>query len=44
MNLNKKCTVKPFSLLVIDTTLVSNNTLRFGKNFYRKNIITNYDN
>ena len=28
----KKCTVKPYSFLVIDTTLASNNSSRFRKN------------
>ena len=36
----RKCTVKPFSFLVIDTTLPSNNLLRFRKNLN----ITNDDN
>ena len=28
----KKCTAEPYSFLVIDTTLPSNNSLRFRKN------------
>ena len=28
----RKCTVKPYSFLVIDTTLSSNNPLKFRKN------------
>ena len=32
MNLYKKCTEKPYSFLVIDTTLASDNPLRFRKN------------
>ena len=36
----KKCTDKPYSFLVIDTTLPSNNPLRFRKNLN----ITNDDN
>ena len=32
MNLYKKCTAKPFSFMVIDTTLASDNPLRFRKN------------
>ena len=32
MNLYEKSTVEPYSLLVTDTTLSSNNPLRFGKN------------
>ena len=30
----KKCTDKPYSFLVNDTTLASDNTLRFRKNLY----------
>ena len=30
----KKCTDDPYSLLVNDTTLSSNNPLRFRKNLY----------
>ena len=33
INLYKKCTTKPYSFLVIDTTLASDNSLHFGKNF-----------
>ena len=33
MNLYKKCTEKPYSFLAIDTTLASDNLLRFRKNF-----------
>ena len=32
MNLYKKCTVKPYSILVIDATLASDYSLRFRKN------------
>ena len=32
MNLYKKCTANPYSLLVIDTTLASDNPLCFRKN------------
>ena len=32
MNLYKKCTVEPFYVLVIDATLASDNSLRFGRN------------
>ena len=32
INLYKTCTVKPYSFLVIDTTLASDNLLRFRKN------------
>ena len=31
MDLYKKCTAKPYSVLVIDATLASDNTLRFKK-------------
>ena len=32
MNLYKKCTGKPYSFLVTDATLASDNPLRFRKN------------
>ena len=32
MNLYKKCNAKPYSFLVFDATLVSDNPLRFRKN------------
>ena len=32
MNLFKKCTAKPYSFLVIDATLASDNPSRFRKN------------
>ena len=32
MNIYKKCTAKPYSFLVIDTTLASENPLRFRNN------------
>ena len=34
MNLYKKCTAKPYSFLVIDATLASDNPL-----FFRKNLV-----
>ena len=34
----KKCTDKPYSFLVIDTTLPSDDPLRFRKNFNNNNI------
>ena len=40
INIYKECTDKPYSFLVIDTTLPSNNPLRFRKNLN----ITNDDN
>ena len=40
INIYKKCRDKPYSFLVIDTTLPSNNPLRFRKNLN----ITNDDN
>ena len=40
INIYKKCTDKPYSFLVIDTALPSNNLLRFRKNLN----ITNDDN
>ena len=33
-NIHKKCTVEPYSFFVNDTTLASNNPLRFRKNFF----------
>ena len=36
MNLYKKCTAKPYSFLVIDTTLPSDNSLRFRKNLVER--------
>ena len=44
MNLSKKYTAKPYSVLVIDVTLASDNPLRFRKNLMEKNIKTNHDN
>ena len=44
MNLYKKCTTKPYSSLVIDTILASDNHSRFRKKSFRKNIKTNHDN
>ena len=34
INTYKKCTDKPYSFLVDDTTLASDDPLRFGKNLY----------
>ena len=36
MNLYKKCTAKPYSFLVIDATLASDNLLRFRKNLVER--------
>ena len=36
MNLYKKCTEKPYSFLVIDTTLASDNSLHFRKNLLER--------
>ena len=36
MNLYKKCTTEPYSFSVIDTTLASDNPLRFRKNFLER--------
>ena len=36
MNLYKKCTEKPYSFLVIDTTLASDNFLRVRKNLLER--------
>ena len=47
MNLHKKCTAKPYSFLVIDTPLASDNSLRLRKNLleriFIKNIKVNHD-
>ena len=43
MNLYKKCTAKPYSFLVNNTTLMLDNTSRFRCNLFRKNI-SNSDN
>ena len=46
MNLYKKCTARPYSFLVIDTTPASDNSLCFRKNIFKKydNMATNHDN
>ena len=36
MNLYKKCTAKPHSFLVIDTTLASDNSSRFRKHLLER--------
>ena len=36
MNRFKKCTAKPYSFLVIDTTLESDDPLRFRKNLLER--------
>ena len=36
MSLYKKCAVKPYSFLVIDTTLASDNSSRFRKNILKR--------
>ena len=36
MNLYKKCTTKPYSFLVINAILASDNLLHFAKNFSEK--------
>ena len=36
MNLYKKCTAKPYSFLVIDDTLASDNPLHFRKNLLER--------
>ena len=42
INIYRKCTTKPYSFLVINTTLVSDNPLRFRKLFLECN--KNHDN
>ena len=34
VNIYRKCTAEPYSFLVIDTMLASNNPLRFRKNLF----------
>ena len=41
LNLYKKCTAKPYSFLVIDSTLASDNPSRFRKNILER---INHDN
>ena len=36
MNLYKKCTAKPYSSLVIDTALTTDNSSRFRKNLWEE--------
>ena len=36
MNLYKQCTAKPYSFLIIDTTLALDNTSRFRKNILER--------
>ena len=36
MHLYKKCTAKPYSFLIIDATLASDNPLRFRKNLLER--------
>ena len=36
MNLYKKCAAEPYSFLVVDTTLASDNSLRFRKNLFER--------
>ena len=42
INIYRKCTSKPYSFLVIDNTLASNNPVRFRKNLFKYN--KNHDN
>ena len=42
INFYRKCTGKPYSVLVIDTTLASDNPLRFRKIIFKYN--KNHDN
>ena len=44
MNLYKKCTAKPYSFLVIDASLASDNLSHFRKNLLETNIIMAIDN
>ena len=42
INLYKKCSAKPYSFLVIDTTLSLDNPLRFQKKSFRINMKTSW--
>ena len=44
LNFCKRCTPKPYSFLVINTTLALVNSLRFKKNLVKKNVKTNHEN
>ena len=44
INLCKKCTAKPYSSLVIDKTLASDNPSRFRKKSFRSNTNVNHNN
>ena len=43
INIYKKCTEKPYSFLITDSTLVADNLFTFHKKSFRNNIKTNYD-
>ena len=43
-NLYKTCTTKPYSFLVIDATLASDNPLCFRKNLLERMLKTDHDN
>ena len=43
LNLYRKFTAKPYSFLVIDTNLASNNFSRFRKSLLEKTLKTNHD-
>ena len=43
MNLFKKCTGKPNYFLVNDTTLASDDSLRFGSNFSQRIVKNNHE-
>ena len=44
MNIYRTFTAKPYSFLVVDATLASDNHFSFEKESFRKNIKTNHDN
>ena len=42
INICRECTTEPYSFLVNDTTLVSNNPLTFRKNLFNVNLFANF--
>ena len=42
MKIYKKCTAEPYSFLVIDITLPSDNSLKFRKNLLKQHIIKSW--
>ena len=44
LRISKKCAAKPYSFLVIDATIASDNPWRFRNNFVERILKTNHDN